>query len=117
MPTITPKPPLSSIRFAGEIAFVSGQLPRGADGAIIVGDAKAQTRQSLSNLEQVLASKDLTLANVVKVTAWITDAAHMNDFNAVYREFFAEPFPARSVVVSALVASDAVVEVEAIACM
>jgi enamine deaminase RidA (YjgF/YER057c/UK114 family) len=39
----------------------------------------------------------------------------MADFNAVYREFFVEPYPARSVVISALVAPDAVVEIEAVA--
>ena len=109
------KPPLSPVRFAGEVAFISGQLPRGEDGSIIVGDAKAQTRQSLINLERVLASENFTLADVVKVTAWITDAKFIGDFNAVYREFFAEPFPARSVVISALVALDAIVEIEAVA--
>ena len=115
--TSTPeKPPLSPVRFAGNIAYVSGQLPRGSDGAIVSGDARVQTRQSLVNLERTLAAAGLSLADVVKVTAWITDARHMADFNAVYREFFVEPYPTRSVVVSALVAPDAVVEVEAVAC-
>ncbi len=115
MPTAPSKPPLSAIRFAGDVAYISGQLPRNADGAIIAGDMVAQTRQSLSNLRQILESNNLTLADVVKVTAWLTDAALMNDFNAAYREFFAAPFPARSVVVSALVAPGAVVEIEAVA--
>jgi 2-iminobutanoate/2-iminopropanoate deaminase len=57
----------------------------------------------------------LELADVVKVTAWITDADAMAEFNSVYREYFAEPYPTRSTIVSALVAADAMVEIEAIA--
>ena len=109
------KPPLSSVRFAGSTAYISGQLPRGADGNIVAGDMRDQTRQALANLKAVLKSEGLELANVVKVTAWITDAADMADFNIVYREFFAEPYPTRSTIVSALVVPDAMVEIEAIA--
>ncbi len=112
MPT---KPPLSPLRFAGSTVYVSGQLPRGQDSAIIDGDAKDQTRQALTNLQQVLATASLSLADVVKVTVWITDANDMADLNAVYCEFFAEPYPARSTVVSGLVAPGAVVEIEAVA--
>lgn len=109
------KPPLSSVRFAGPTAYVSGQLPRGGDGKIITGDMRDQTRQALANLEAVLKSEALELSNVVKVTAWISDADTMGDFNSVYCEYFAEPYPTRSTIVSALVAPDAMVEIEAIA--
>lgn len=115
MPDKPASPPLSPVRFAGDTAFVSGQLPRGADGAIIAGGALDQARQSLGNLERALTAAGLGLADVVKVTAWITDASHMADFNTAYREFFAEPFPARSTIVSALVVPNALVEIEAIA--
>lgn len=109
------KPPLSAVRFAGSTAYVSGQLPRGTDGKIITGDARDQARQSLNNLQAVLLSEGLSLSNVVKVTAWITDADYMADFNLVYREFFSEPYPARSTLVSALVVPDAMIEIEAVA--
>lgn len=109
------KPPLSPVRFAGSTAYISGQLPRGADGKIIAGNMQDQSRQALANLEAVLKSEGLQLSDVVKVTAWITDAEAMADFNVVYREYFAEPYPTRSTIVSALVAPDAMVEIEAIA--
>ena len=109
------RPPLSPVRFAGSTAYISGQLPRGGDGKIIAGDMRDQTRQALANLEAVLKSEGLELSNVVKVTAWITDVDAMADFNIVYREFFAEPYPTRSTIVSALVVPDAMVEVEAVA--
>ena len=109
------KPPLSPVRFAGSTAYISGQLPRGEDGKIIAGDMQDQTRQALANLEAILKSEGLKFSNVVKVTAWITDADFMADFNSVYREFFAEPYPTRSTIVSALVVPNAMVEVEAVA--
>ena len=109
------KPPLSPVRFAGSTAYISGQLPRGADGNIVVGDMRDQTWQALANLEAILKSEGLKFSNVVKVTAWITDADFMADFNSVYREFFTEPYPTRSTIVSALVVPDAMVEVEAVA--
>jgi 2-iminobutanoate/2-iminopropanoate deaminase len=109
------KPPLSPVRFAGSTAYISGQLPRGGDGKIIAGDMQDQCRQALANLEVVLKSAGLELSDVVKVTAWITHADYMADFNLVYREFFAEPYPTRSTIVSALVVPEAMVEVEAVA--
>jgi 2-iminobutanoate/2-iminopropanoate deaminase len=112
---MTVKPPLSHIRFAGSTAYISGQLPRGTDGKIIAGDMRDQTRQSLRNLQAVLTSEGLELSDVVKVTAWITDADFVADFNLVYREYFSEPFPARSTLVSALVVPGAMVEIDAIA--
>jgi 2-iminobutanoate/2-iminopropanoate deaminase len=52
---------------------------------------------------------------VVKTTVWLTDRAYNAEFNMVYREFFAHPFPARSVVISDLAAPEALIEIEAIA--
>ena len=117
MSTATPPvqaPPLSKARRAGDLLFLSGQLPRGAGGAIIEGDVAVQTRQALANLVAVLEANGGTTADVVKVTAWLTDRRHYQAFNDVYCEVFSAPFPARSVVVCDLVA-DADVEIEATA--
>ena len=86
-----------------------------ADGSIVAGGIEDQARQALTNLEAALAQAGARLDQVVKVTAWLTDASLMPGFNAVYREFFAEPYPARSTVISGLVAGD--VEIEAVACL
>ncbi|ODP38716.1 MULTISPECIES: RidA family protein [Sphingomonas] len=116
MSTETPPlagPPLSKVRRAGNLLFVSGQLPRGADGAIVAGDITVQTRQSLANLAAALATAGATIEHVVKVNAWLTDGRYMDGFNQTYREVFSEPYPARSTVISGLVAGD--VEIEAVA--
>ncbi|MDB5459244.1 MAG: putative endoribonuclease [Caulobacteraceae bacterium] len=106
--------PLSKARRAGNLLFVSGQLPRNAEGQIVAGDIVVQTRQALANLQAVLTANGAKLADVVKVTAWLTEPGYIDAFNGVYREWFAEPYPTRSTVVSQLVAA-ADVEIEAVA--
>lgn len=109
------KPPLSPARTAGDFVFTSGQLARGDDGAIVVGGIEAQAERALVNLVTVLAAAGCTPADVVKVTAWLTDPAFGVAFNAAYTRVFGEPWPARSTVVSALLAPGALIEVEAVA--
>lgn len=109
------KPPLSPARAGGDFIFTSGQLARGDDGAIVAGGIEAQAERALANLVAVLADAGCTPADVVKVTAWLTDSAFGAAFNAAYTRVFGEPWPARSTVVSALLAPGALIEVEAIA--
>jgi enamine deaminase RidA (YjgF/YER057c/UK114 family) len=108
-------PPLTSARRAGDLLFTSGQLARGADGAIVSGGIEAQAEQVLANLVRVLADNGCGPADVVKVTAWLTDASYGPAFNTAYRAVFGAPYPARSTVVSGLLAEDALIEVEAVA--
>lgn len=111
----TSKPALSATRKAGDLLFISGQLPRLPDGSIVQGGIAAQTRQALENLAARLADEGLQLGDVVKTTVWLTRAEFAADFNAVYAGIFPQPYPARSTVISGLVA-DADIEIEAIAC-
>ena len=99
---------------AGELVFVSGQLPLTTDGKVPEG-VEAQTRQSLANLRAVLEAGGASLATVVKTTVFLKD---MNDFakmNAIYAEHFTAAPPARSTVEVARLPRDVLVEVEAIA--
>ena len=101
---------------AGGIVITSGQLPVGpATGAFAGGGIAGQTRQSLKNVQAVLAQAGLTMENVVKTTVFLKD---MNDFaamNEVYATFFPNDPPARSAVEVARLPKDAMVEIEAIA--
>lgn len=108
-------PPLSSVRRAGNFLYLSGQLPRNQAGEIVGGGIEDQTRQVLANMNALLQANGAKLSDIVKVTAWITDARHFAGFNSVYREFFQEPFPTRSTVVAQLVMPGADVEIEAVA--
>ena len=101
---------------AGGIVITSGQLPVDpATGAFAEGGVAGQTRQSLLNVQAVLAAAGLTLENVIKTTVFLKD---MNDFaamNEVYATFFPNDPPARSAVEVARLPKDALVEIEAIA--
>ena len=107
--------PLSRAIAAGGLVFASGQLGVGPDRALAGPDAASQTRQALENLKAVLAEAGCGLGDVVKVTTFLTDAAHAADYNRVYAEYFPEGPPARSTVISGLLLPGAVVEIEAIA--
>lgn len=108
-------PPLSMARVAKDLIFTSGQLPRGDDGALVAGGIEAQTEQALANLERALAQEGASLKDVIKVTAWLTDASHAAGYNQVYARAFPTPYPARSTVISGLLMDEALVEIEAIA--
>lgn len=99
---------------AGDLLFVSGQVPRDPrTGALVGGDVTAQTRQTLANLAGVLAAAGATLADVVSVSVHLADVDHWAAFDAVYRETFAAPFPTRTVTGAAL--RGILVEVTAVA--
>ena len=100
----------------GSIVITSGQLPVDpVTGAFAEGGIAGQTRQSLNNVQAVLAQAGLTMENIIKTTVFLKD---MNDFaamNEVYATFFPENPPARSAVEVARLPKDAMVEIEAIA--
>ena len=96
--------------------FVSGQLPVDpAAGEFAAGGIEAQTRQSLQNVQAILAAAGTTLDQVVKTTVFLQ---HMTDFaamNRVYAEVFAKECPARYCFEVAKLPKDALVEIEVIA--
>ena len=68
----------------------------------------------LDNIRACLAAAGCTLADVIKVNAFLTDLDNFDVYNAVYREYFSEPYPARTTV-GAAIAPGLLVEVEVIA--
>lgn len=108
--------PYSAALRAGQLLFVSGQVPIDPDtGAMVEGDIAAMTRRVLQNVGALLDAAGLTYAHVVRTTVFLAD---MNDFgamNEVYRTFFSEPYPARSTVQAARLPRDARIEIDLIA--
>ena len=104
-----------AIEAAGTI-YVSGQLPIDpATGQFPEGDIKELTRQSLTNMQHILAEAGLTMQNVVKTTVLLADMADFAAMNEVYAEFFQAPFPARSAFAVKDLPKGALVEIECIA--
>ena len=105
-----------AIETVGNLVFTSGQIPIDpATGTLVDGGIMEQTRQSLMNVQAILKEAGLTMGNVAKTTVFMAD---MNDFanmNAVYAEFFTEPYPARSAVAVKSLPKGALVEIEVVA--
>ena len=108
--------PYSQAVRAGQLVFVSGQIPIDpATGNMMAGDIAAQTRRVLDNIGAVLTAAGRTFADVVRTTVFLAD---MNDFtamNEVYGTYFSEPNPARATVQVARLPKDARVEIDVIA--
>lgn len=110
--------PYSQAVQAGNMVFVSGQLPIDpATGAFAGDDIKSQTRQSLTNIKNILASEGLDMSQVIRVGVFLKDMDMFGDMNAVYGEFFEKDYPARAAVEVARLPKDALVEIEALACI
>ena len=108
--------PYSQAIRVGNLVFTSGQIPIDpATGIFVEGGIKEQTRQSLSNVRAILQEAGLSMANVVKTTVFMADMNDFADMNAIYAEFFAEPYPARSAVAVKTLPKGALVEIEVVA--
>ncbi len=108
--------PYSQAIKAGNLVFVSGQIPIiPATGEILRGDIKLQTKQVLENLKNILDAAGSCIDNVVKTTVFMKDLNDYTAINDVYKEFFTDKPPARAAVQAARLPRDVGVEIEAIA--
>lgn len=108
--------PYSQAVKAGDTIYVSGQLPIDpATGAFAGDDIKTQTRQSLTNIKNILAAAGADMSQCVRVGVFLKDMNMFADMNAVYAEFFQNDCPARAAVEVARLPKDALVEIEATA--
>ena len=109
--------PYSQAVQAGNMLFVSGQIPVDpATGNFAGADIATQTRQSLTNVKNILEAAGYGLSDVVKTTVLLADIADFTAMNAVYAEFFTAPCPARACFAVKDLPKGALVEIEAIAC-
>ena len=88
---------------AGDFVFVAGQVGKDPATGQLVGDTiEAQTTQTLENLKAILEAAGASLADVVKVSAHLTDLSLFDRFNKVYVNYFPDPKPVRTTVGSQL---------------
>jgi 2-iminobutanoate/2-iminopropanoate deaminase len=102
--------PFSPAIQVGNRLFLAGFVGRGPDG-YAAGDVKAQTRQTLANLEATLAAAGMDLTNVVDATVYLSDIRYYQAMNEVYREIMPTPPPARATIGAQLMSPDALVEI------
>lgn len=108
--------PYSPGILAGDTLYVAGQLGRDpATAKIVPGGIEAETRQTLTNIREVLRAAGMDFGDVVNVTAYIVDFKDFDAYNKVYREFFPKDPPARATVGVAALNQGGRVELQMIA--
>ena len=108
---------LSQAIRVGELLFVSGQAALAEDGTLVgVGDFDLQAEQTFRNLQRVLEAGGSSLAQVVKVTIYLTDMSNFPKIVELRGRWFTPPWPADTIVeVSALALPELEIEIEAVA--
>ena len=108
--------PYSQAVQAGNLLFVSGQIPVDPATGVFAGeDITTQTRQSLTNVKAILEEAGYALSDVVKATVLLADMGDFAAMNAVYAEFFTSDCPARAAFAVKELPRGAKVEIEVIA--
>ncbi|MGH8122735.1 MAG: RidA family protein [Rudaea sp.] len=108
--------PYSQAVRVGNTIYLSGQTPLDpASGELVVGDVAAQTRRVFDNLQAVCAAAGITFSQIARVGIYLTDLNNFAAVNGVMKEYFREPYPARSTIGVAALPRNAQVEIDAIA--
>lgn len=100
---------------AGETVYLSGQIPLDpVTMELVDGGVDAQIRQVFDNLAAVAEAAGGELADVVKLTVYLTDLGNFSRVNEIMAQYFDEPYPARAAIGVAGLPKCAVVEMDAI---
>lgn len=97
---------------AERFLFLAGQGPFAPDGTLVEGAIERQVRQVFANLQAVAEAAGGTLHGAVRVGVYLSDLAHFDEMDRVYREIFNDPRPARTTIQTDLVGFD--VEADAV---
>ncbi|WP_238403348.1 RidA family protein [Paenibacillus mesophilus] len=93
------RPPFSTAVRSGSNVYISGQGGIDLEAKAVAGpDLKTQVEFTMRNLERALAKAELTLSDVVQATVYLSDRSLYAPFNELYRDYFRQPYPARTVV-------------------
>ena len=100
---------------SSDTVYISGQIPLDPTTQEVVdGDARTQIERVFQNVAAVAAAAGGSLADIVKLTVYLTDLGNFPTVNEVMGEYFTEPYPARAAIGVASLPKGVSVEVEAI---
>jgi 2-iminobutanoate/2-iminopropanoate deaminase len=94
--------PFSPGLMVGDFVFVSGQASVDEDGKIISDTFAGECRRSFENVRKVLAGAGLDFSDVVQVRSYVARQEDLAEYNQIYREYFSEPYPARTTLIGCL---------------
>lgn len=100
---------------AGNMVYVSGQIPFDKEGNPVEGGPAEQAKQSLENVKAILNEAGSSLSQVVKATIFASDMENFAEINEVYGSYFTDNPPARAFIEVARLPKDVDVEIEVIA--
>ena len=107
--------PYSQAQIVGGLVYTSGQIPIIPETGALAGGLEAQAHQVFKNLGELLKAAGSDLSKTVKTTVFIKNMDDFGAINAIYAQYFTEPFPARSCVEVARLPKDVLLECEVIA--
>lgn len=98
----------------GNTVYISGQIPLDPTNMQLAEGIEAQTRRVFDNLKAVTQAAGGSLADIAKLSIFLTDLSNFGLVNQIMAEYFQEPYPARAAVGVAALPKDSAVEIEAI---
>jgi reactive intermediate/imine deaminase len=107
--------PYSQAVRVGNTIYLSGQTPLDPlTGELVTGDIAAQTRRVFENLKAVCDAAGASFAQIARVGIYLTDLSNFAAVNGVMKEYFSEPYPARSTIGVAALPRSSQVEIDAV---
>jgi reactive intermediate/imine deaminase len=107
--------PYSQAVRAGDTVYVSGQIPLDpVTGQLISGAIEVEIRRVFDNLQAIALAAGGSLADVVKLSVFLTDLSHFPKVNEIMATYFSEPYPARAAIGVAALPRNARVEMECV---
>lgn len=107
--------PYSQAMIAGDLVFVSGQLPIDpSTGEFVAGGIEEHTHQCLKNIQAIAESAGTNLDKAVKMSIYLSDIKSFDAVNQVYMQYFPNNFPARLALQVAALPKNADIEIEAV---
>ena len=94
--------PFSAGIRSGDFLFVSGQASVDKNGSIVEGSFEEECRRSFENLRCILDAAGLSFDDVVQVRNYVGKQEYLAEFNAIYTDYFSQPFPARTTLIGCL---------------
>lgn len=107
--------PYSQAIVSGNTVFCSGQIPINPENGEIPEGVQAQAHQVFRNIKNLLEAAGSSIDKTIKTSVFIKNMDDFAEINAIYAEYFTEPFPARSCVEVARLPKDVLLEAEVIA--
>ena len=99
----------------GDTVYISGQIPLDpATGTLVAGDIDAEIRRAFENLKAIAEAAGGSLAQIAKISVFLTDLAHFSKVNETMATYFSPPYPARAAIGVAALPRGARVEVEGV---